>query len=131
MASGSIGALMDYELISCDTAAGEYCFRCKTFPWMRNIPGTLHGGMCATILDQAMGFVAYCIKPGEGIAPTVKLDVNYHRSITPGDTVLVNVKVLSVTRSLMHISSQAFREKVPEKLCLSGSAMFFYKSLQA
>jgi len=123
----SIGALMAYELLECDTTAGIYTMRCKTFPWMRNIPGTLHGGMCATILDQAMGFIAYCMKPGEGIAPTVQLQVSYHRPIMPGDSVLVKVYTKSVTRSLMHFSAEAFRETTPEKLCLSGTGVFFYK----
>ena len=126
-APGSIGDLMDYTLVECNPKEGVYIMRCKTLPWMRNIPGTLHGGMCATILDQAMGFIAYCIKPGEGIAPTVQLQVNYHRSIAPGDSVIVKVNVKSVTRSLMHLSAEAFREEAADKLCLSGSAVFFYK----
>ncbi len=124
----SIGALMNFRLLSCDTRAGEYTMRCATLPWMRNIPGTLHGGMCATILDQAMGFIAYCVKPGEGIAPTVQLQVSYHRSLIPGEDVLVKVNVKSVTRSLMHLSAEAYSVNTPEKLCLSGNAVFFFKS---
>ncbi len=126
-APGSIGDLMDFRLLSCDTEAGEYTMQCRTLPWMRNIPGTLHGGLCATILDQAMGFIAYCVKPGEGIAPTVQLQVSYHRSLIPGEEVLVKVKVKSVTRSLMHLSGEVFAVKTPEKLCLSGNSVFFFK----
>lgn len=124
----SIGAMMEYELLRCDSDRGEVVFRCKTLPWMRNIPGTLHGGMCATILDQAMGFVAYCSKSGEGTAPTVQLTVNYHRPIIPGDYILVNVHVLSASKSLMHLRSEAYREENPEKICLSGNSVFFNKA---
>ena len=124
----SIGAMMEYELLRCDSDRGEVVFRCKTLPWMRNIPGTLHGGMCATILDQAMGFVAYCAKSGEGTAPTVQLTVNYHRPIIPGDYILVNVHVLSASKSLMHLRSEAYREENPEKICLSGNSVFFNKA---
>lgn len=126
-APDSIGAVMDFELLSCDSEAGEYVFRCKTMPWMRNILGTLHGGLCATALDQAMGFVAHCIKPGEGTAPTIQMQVSYHRPLISGEDVIVKVWVVSATRSLMSFRSEAFQASRPEKLCLSGSATFFYK----
>ena len=76
LAPGSIGDQMQYELLDCAPEAGEYTLLCKTFPWMRNIPGTLHGGMCATVVDQAMGFIAHCVKRGNGTAPTVELQVS-------------------------------------------------------
>ncbi|MCI6957801.1 MAG: PaaI family thioesterase [Candidatus Faecousia sp.] len=126
-APDSIGAFMDFELLSCDSEAGEYVFRCKTMPWMRNILGTLHGGLCATALDQAMGFVAHCIKPGEGTAPTIQMQVSYHRPLISGEDVIVKVWVVSATRSLMSFRSEAFQASRPEKLCLSGSATYFYK----
>ena len=126
-APDSIGAIMDYELLACNPEAGEYVFQCKTMPWMRNIPGTLHGGICATVLDQAMGFVAYCIKPGEGISPTIQMQVSYHRPLIPGEDVTVKVWVVSTTRSLMSFRAEAFQASRPEKLCLSGSATYFYK----
>ena len=128
-APDSIGALMDYELLDCDPEKGEYTFCCRTMPWMRNIPGTLHGGICATVLDQAMGFVAYCVKPGEGIAPTIQLNVSYHRALIPGEKVIVKVWVVSKTKSLMSFRSEAYQQSSPEKLCLSATAVYFYKPL--
>ena len=94
---------------------------------MRNSAGTLHGGLCATILDQAMGFVAHCLKPGEGAAPTVQLAVDYHRPLHPGENVIVKVHVVSVTRSLMNLTVEAVQESNPDKICLSGSGIFFYR----
>ena len=114
-------------LLYCDMEKGEFLIRGKTAPWMRNLAGTLHGGMCATIVDQAMGFVAYCAKPGAGIAPTVQLQVEYHRPICPGETVLVEVRLVSATRSLMHLSANVYQEEEPDKLCLSATSVFFYK----
>ena len=126
-APDSIGAVMDFELVSCDPKAGEYMFRCKTMPWMRNSAGTLHGGICATVLDQAMGFVAYCVMPGEGIAPTIQMQVSYHRALIPGEDIVVKVWTVSVTKSLMSFRAEAFQTSKPEKLCLSGSATYSYK----
>lgn len=126
-APDSIGAVMDFELVFCDPKAGEYIFRSKTMPWMRNSAGTLHGGICATVLDQAMGFVAYCVMPGEGIAPTIQMQVSYHRALIPGEEIVVKVWTVSVTKSLMSFRAEAFQTSKPEKLCLSGSATYFYK----
>lgn len=124
---GSIGDMMQFQLLECDPAKGDYTLSCKTLPWMRNYAGTLHGGLCATILDQAMGFISYCLKPGEGAAPTVQIEVDYHRPLHPGEDVLVKVHVVTATRSLMNLTAEAMQLSNPEKICLSGSGIYFYK----
>lgn len=124
---GSIGDQMGLELISCEPDFGLYVMRCKTAYWMRNIAGTLHGGMCATLVDQAMGCVAFCAKPGEGIAPTVEMNVTYHRPLIPGEDVLIHVRLESVTKHLMHLSAKAYCAEEPQKVCLSATAVYFYK----
>lgn len=126
-APGSIGAQMNYSLVDCDDTVREYTLLCHTFDWMRNIPGTLHGGMCATVVDQAMGFVAYCLKTGEGTAPTVQMSVEYHRPLIPGEDVIVRVKVVAQTRSLMRLSAEAAQASAPERVCLTSSATYFNK----
>lgn len=127
MIPGSIGDLMKFHLISCDPDRGEYTLGCSTGEWMRNVAGTLHGGMCATIVDQAMGFIAHCVKPGEGVAPTVQMQVCYHRPLIPGKDVIVRVKVLSVTKSLMHLTGEAVLAEEPDRICLTSTGMYFYK----
>ena len=124
---GSIGDMMQFELLECIPERGDYTMRCKTAPWMRNFAGTLHGGMCATVLDQAMGFISYCLKPGEGIAPTVQLEVDYHRPLIPGEDVVVKVHVVTATKSLMNLTAEATQASNPDKICLSGSGIYFFK----
>ena len=128
LAPGSIGAQMNYSLINCDEDRGEYTLLCHTFDWMRNIPGTLHGGMCATVVDQAMGFIAYCLKKEDGIAPTVQMSVDYHRPLIPGEDVVVKIKVIAVTRTLMRLSSEAYQATNPDKVCLTSTATYFNKA---
>lgn len=123
----SIGDMMQFRLVDCDPDMGAYTLCCKTYEWMRNVAGTLHGGMCAAIVDQAMGFIAYCVKPGEGIAPTVQMQTCYHRPLIPGEDVIVKVRVLSVTKSLMHLSAEAAVAAFPEKVCISSTGIYFYK----
>lgn len=124
---GSIGDLMKFHLIECDPERGSFTLGCTTGEWMRNVAGTLHGGMCATIVDQAMGFIAYCVKPGEGIAPTVQLSVSYHRPLIPGKDVICRVQVVSVTKSLMHLSAEAALAESPDRVCVTSTGVYFYK----
>ncbi len=124
---GSIGDLLGFELMSCDEAAGKYTFQCHTDSWMRNFNGTLHGGMSAAIVDQAMGFLAHCVKRGDGIAPAIELQLSYHRPLIPGEDVVVKVQVLSVTKSLIRLSSSAFRTGQEEKVCVTATATYFCK----
>ena len=127
LAPGSIGAQMNYSLVHADETAQEYTLLCHTFDWMRNIPGTLHGGMCATVVDQAMGFIAYCLKSETGTAPTVQMSVDYHRPLIPGEDVTVKVKVVAKTRSLMRLSAEAYQTSNPDRVCLTSTATYFNK----
>lgn len=126
---GTIGDMLDLRLVDCDLEKGEFTLQCQTQAWMRNIAGTLHGGMCATLVDQSMGCVAYCAMPGEGIAPTIDLQVSYHRPLIPGEDVLIRVKVVSVTKSLMYLSSEACQFSRPDRICITSTATFFYKPM--
>ena len=122
---GSIAEMLNFQFVSCEH--NDVVMTCRTLPWMRNPAGTLHGGLGATILDQAMGFVSYCLKPGEGIAPAVHLSVDYHRPLYPGEEVVVKVHTVSITRSLMNLTAEVCRASCPEKICLSGAGVYFFK----
>jgi uncharacterized protein (TIGR00369 family) len=130
VAPDSLGDLLRLELVAYDEATKEYILKAKTESWMRNVQGTLHGGMCATIADQAMGSIAYCFKPGEGISPTIDLHVSYHRPLIPGDGVLARVRVVATTKTLIHMACELYRESAPEKLCISSSATYYFKPAQ-
>lgn len=127
VAPESIGDLLHLEPLGYDPQRQEYLLHCETQPWMRNAHGTLHGGMCATVADQAMGVLAYCVKPGEGITPAIELHLNYHRPLIPGENVLARVRVLSVTKTLIHTAAELYRESAPDKLCISSNATYYYK----
>lgn len=122
---GSIAEMLRFEVVGEDK--GDIVMTCGTMPWMRNSAGTLHGGLCATILDQAMGFVSCCLKEGNDIAPTVQMSISYHRPLHPGEQVIVKVHVVSVTHSLMNLTAEASQATCPEKICLSGSSMYFVR----
>lgn len=131
VAPDSIGDRMDFSLIDCSEDGTEYLFRCRTEEWMRNAAGTLHGGIYTAVADQAMGFVVYCIKPGEGIAPTVQMQMAYHRPLLPQKPLLVRVRIVSPGRTLMHLSAQIYHEDQPEKLCITASGIYCYKPAES
>ncbi len=127
VAPGSIGDKMGFRLLSYDGEKQEWTFSCVTEEWMRNAAGTLHGGMCAAVLDQAMGYIAWCVKPGPGYAPTVQMQLAYHRPLIPGQNVRIKVRLVAVTKSLIHLASEAYSDGGSGKLCLSATGIYFYK----
>ncbi|MDY3225353.1 MAG: PaaI family thioesterase [Candidatus Faecousia sp.] len=127
---GSIAEMMQFRLTDCDLAHNDFTMICETLPWMRNFSGTLHGGICATILDQAMGFVACCLTTGEYVVPTVQLKVDYHRPLHPGEDVIVKVHVVNVAHTLINLTAEAYSAGNPEKISLSGSGIYFCKPIE-
>lgn len=124
---GSIGDMLDFRVISCDEEKDDYVLECRSETWMCNHYGTLHGGICATILDQAMGMICCCMKRGVGICTTVQLEADYHRPVMTGESIIVRVHVISVTRSLINMTAELVQPSKPDKISVSGSAIFFYK----
>lgn len=124
-APGSIGDLMEFQVLEENREKGIYTLRCKTEPWMRNALGTLHGGMGATVVDQAMGFVAYSYMTGPGTAPTIQMQLNYHRPMVPGAEAIVRVHVISVSRTLISMTCEASMASDPDRICITASATSF------
>ena len=125
--AGSLTAMLDLQLIECNEAENTFVYIGKTAPWMINFHGTLHGGMAATLVDQAMGHTAFCIKQGPGITPTIDMTVKYHRPLMADDDVLMKVRLVSKTKTLMYITCEAYRASVPDKICVTSTATYFYK----
>lgn len=124
-APDSIGDVLHFVLLSCDAESKHFVFRCETAQWMQNASGTLHGGIISTILDQGMGLIANCLYSEGGITPSVTLNVGFHRPFFPGDSIVLHVYIDSITRTLIHMRSEAFREDQPDKLCVTGTGLFY------
>lgn len=62
-------------------ALGHVVFSALTRPAFANPLGTVHGGICATLLDSAMGCAVHTtLEAGVGFT-TLELSVNYIRSV--------------------------------------------------
>lgn len=120
----SIGQLFGFELLNADEVQNTYLFSCQTKPWMTNAFGTLHGGMSASIVDQAMGFVVYGLMTGEGIAPTAQMQMSYLAPLTPGEDVLVSVHAVSRGSTLLHMTAEIRRADASNRLCIAANAIY-------
>ena len=123
--SDTMSGAFHMRLLRSDETKGEYLFRADTEYRMRNVIGTLHGGSCATMVDQAMGCVANSLFQDPTHAPTSQLQLNFHRPMIPGESYLIQVRVISVSRSLIHLTAEVFKENEEGKLCVSCSSVFF------
>ena len=124
-AGDTIGGAFRLELIDCDDQALCYTFHATTLPWMRNVIGTLHGGSCAALADQAMGCVANCLFADEPHAPTTQLQLNFHRPLYAGDKICVSVRAVNASHSMLHMAAELYNIEALNKLCVSSSAIFF------
>lgn len=113
------------ELIRSDPEKNEYEIRAKTAAWMRNAVGHVHGGIITAYLDQAMGCVCHCQKESAEIAPTIEMNLSFHRPVRTDSEVLIRVQVLSVTRHLIRMASRIMMADAPEKICVTASATFY------
>lgn len=124
-AKDTVAGALQLKLLGWQEKTGEYIFRSATADWMRNVIGSLHGGSCAIMVDQAMGCVANCLYEEESHAPTSQLQLNFHRPMMAGEFFLIKVRLVSVSRSMVHLSAEVYAENAPEKLCASASSIFF------
>lgn len=124
-AAGAVCGDLRMEVLEGDADRGEYLFLCRTTETMRNVIHTLHGGSAAIVADQAMGSVANSMFTEDGHAPTSQLTLNFHRPMTAGEDLLVRVKIVNASRRQIHLLSEIYARKAPDKLCVSASAVFF------
>ncbi len=95
----SIGRLLGMRIVTADE--GSVTFTCPTKADFANPMGTTHGGICATMLDSAMGCAVHTtLGPGDSYA-TLELSVNYVRGV-PIDGV-----VLTATGSTIHVGRRS------------------------
>ena len=90
-----IGDLFGFEVQSLEE--GAVSFSMVSMPSGANPLGSLHGGVCATLLDSVMGCAVHTrLGPGVGYG-TLELKVNYIR------TVPVDGRTLVGTGSVIHL----------------------------
>ncbi|HEY9313133.1 PaaI family thioesterase [Williamsia sp.] len=105
----NIGQLLGMELESLEEGAVRFSLASR--PDMTNPIGSLHGGVCATLLDSVMGCAVHTtLPPGVGYG-TLELKVNYIRSVpTDGRRIIGHGNVIHVGRRTATAEGKVYDE---------------------
>lgn len=88
---------------------GSLVFQYTVRPEMTNPFGTLHGGVMAAMIDDAMG--ATLIVYGEKVFHvTVNLSVDYFASARAGDVIIAETRVVKKGRQIVNIHADVWNE---------------------
>lgn len=112
------------KLLEVDYPAQTLVFEYPSEPWMRNPAGHMHGGMIATILDNAMCTAVRGIA-GIGDSPTVSLQVSYVRPVRIGIPVGVTVRVSGCGRTMAYLSAEVWQGDNRKRILATGSSAVF------
>lgn len=123
----NIGERLQFAIVDSDEAGEIFTFTCSSEGWMTNPHNTLHGGVAATVLDHAMGTVVTAIVPEGSLVATSEMQISYHRPLFAARTLDVVIRVLSRSRSLVHLTGEIRMADAPERLCVSGTSVYFYR----
>lgn len=105
----NISQLVGMEIDSLEEGVVQFSLRAR--PDMTNPIGSLHGGICATLLDSVMACAVHTtLAPGVGYG-TLELKVNYIRSVpTDGRRIIGHGKVIHAGRRTATAEGQIFDE---------------------
>ena len=99
------------EFVSCDAAGQSAIIRFAVQDWMCNVKGTLHGGIIATMLDNAMGLLTRAFYGNGDAVSTINLNVNYLRPVLPGGYVTVRVEAEKLGRHVAFLRAKLFTQE--------------------
>ncbi|YAL83107.1 PaaI family thioesterase [Dermacoccaceae bacterium W4C1] len=86
---------------------GQVDFEVTTIPDFANPLGTVHGGICATLLDSAMGCAVHSTLPPGAWYTTLELSINYVRAAsTDGSVLTAHGQTIHVGRSMATAEGQ-------------------------
>lgn len=90
-----------------DGGAGAVVYRFVPQPWMANPAGVVHGGVLATMLDNAMGMTAAACCGG--MTPTVELQLSYLRPVALDEPVFVRVTLRRAGGLLIRLTAELWQ----------------------
>lgn len=120
-APDSIGAMLDFELIDCNSEAGEATLSHLIHEREINIYGTLHGGIITWLMDSAMGIMARAYT-GHDVLVTLDIHVHFLKAIHAGDKVIIKAHVTHAGRKVVNTTSELF---VNNELSATADAIFY------
>ena len=121
---GSVVSMLGVECLGGSVSPLKLNYRYVSEAWMRNPAGVTHGGMLATMLDNAMGITARIVSPSEGIAPTAELHVSYLRPVPVDTAIRIAVSVDQISSRMIRMRAKLWLEGDEDTLCVTGQAVY-------
>ena len=123
--AGTVSAI-PMELVDCCAATGTAVFAVQAEPWMGNPNGCLHGGMCAVLLDMALGILVGCLPAGpRRNSVTVELRMGYLRPAPLGETLHLHAQVIKSGSTLLYAAGSICLPDAPERALATADAVYF------
>ena len=114
------------RVVSSDAQRLQMEFAFDVFPWMSNAAGVVHGGVLATIMDNAMGLTCHSLA---GVnAPTISMTLNYARPVPPSATVHVRARIAVFGRTSAQVSAELFLPEEPDRVLVFGTGVYYTKA---
>lgn len=110
---GTINAWFCPTYVSCDLAARTFTCAFTMKPEFANPHGVAHGGAVATLLDNAMGYLAF-LYSGH-VSPTISMTVSYLRAVPSDCTFHIRVHMDKAGSTVHYLSSEAYLPEAPER----------------
>lgn len=92
-------------------------------PWGKNPADILHGGMTASLFDMVMGITGHALSEAQ-FTPTVQLQVQYLKPVPLETTLHFEVKITSVTRTLITATAEAWVNDDQSVIVATASATY-------
>lgn len=117
----SIGAMLDFEFVSCSAKEGSITLSHKVDVREVNIYNTLHGGIITWLMDSAMGILSRAYTGYETLV-TMDVHVNFLRAIYAGDEVVIKASVTHAGSKIVNTVSELY---VKDRLSATADAIFY------
>ena len=121
-APGSLCLLIKPSLTECSFEDKTLTMEFEAQEWERNLAGAMHGGIIATLLDTAMGYLNLGFL---GLPPlTVSLALHYLRASPIEGTVCVFAKIDKMGRQMYFNSSELYNKGERDKVLATATSSY-------
>ena len=109
-------------LDSCDGSSLTVTYRVRTYRWMCNPNGVVHGGVAATMMDNHMGLLTRALTGN--FTPTITMTVNYARPIPLETELLITAHAVTLGRTTAQLTAQLAEAAAPDRVLVSACGVY-------
>lgn len=110
---GTINEWFCPSYVSCDLEARTFTCAFTMKPEFANPHGVAHGGAVATVLDNAMGYLAFLFS-GHA-SPTISMTVSYLRGVPTERTIHIRTRLDKPGSTVHYLSAEAYLPEAPDR----------------